>query len=170
MSDRKYRDYQIEYDQEVREDCKKDMYFIYAPDSLNKSHFADVSPYSAKESLLNKYIDFHIAEGCFPDRKRLRQLGMDIVGPVTENDIDQAKLILWQAEDYNTAVAETDRAIEESKKGIICIRCGGRGGSIIEAEGGYLPCYACGDSGLQSYDSWQLEQTANWEEISCPPV
>ena len=170
MSDRKYRDYQIEYDQEVREDCKKDMYFIYAPDSLNKSHFADVSPYSAKESLLNKYIDFHIAEGCFPDRKRLRQLGMDIVGPVTENDIEQAKLILWQAEDYNTSVAETDRAIEESKKGIICIRCGGRGGSIIEAEGGYLPCYACGDSGLQSYDSWQLEQTADWEEISCTPV
>ena len=32
------------------------------------------------------------------------------------------------------------------------------------------PCYACGDSGLQSYDSWQLEQTANWEEISCTTV
>jgi hypothetical protein len=169
--DRKYRDYQIEYDQERRDDCVKDMYFIYTPDDPNNSHFADVSPYSAKESLLDKYIDFHIDEGCFPDRKRLRKLGMDIVGPVTEKDIDQARLILSQSEDYNTAIEETDRVIAEIiKSGIICIRCGGRGGSIIEAEGGYLPCYACGDSGVQSYDSWQLEQTANWEEISCTPV
>ena len=168
--DREYRNYRIEYDQEVREDCRKDMYFIYAPDSLDKSHFADVSPYSAKESLLNKYIDFHITEGWFPDRKRLRQLGMDIVSPVTEENIDQATLILVLAQDYTTSIEETDRVIEEAKNGLICIRCGGRGGSIIEAQGGYFPCYACGDSGLQSYDSWQLEQTANWDEISCTPV
>jgi hypothetical protein len=162
--DRKYRDYQIEYDQERREDCVKDMYFIYTPDDPNKSHFADVSPYSAKESLVNKYIDFHIDEGCFPDRKRLRKLGMDIVGPVTEKDIDQARLILSQSEDYNTAIEKTDQIIDEiTKSGIICIRCGGRGGSIIEAEGGYLPCYACGDSGVQSYDSWR-------EETSCTTV
>lgn len=161
---RKYRDYRIEYDQEVQEDCKKDMYFIYAPDSLDKSHFADVSPYSAKQSLVNKYIDFHIAEGCFPDRKRLRQLGMDVVGPVTENDIDQATLILMQSQDYDTAIEGVDRAIDEvTKSGLICIRCGGRGGSIIEVEGGYLPCYACGDSGVQSYGSWR-------EEISCTTV
>ena len=161
--DRKYRDYRIEYDQDLQEDCKKDMYFIYAPDSLDNSHFADVSPYSAKESLLNKYIDFHITEGCFPDRKRLRQLGMDIVGPVTEENIDQATLILVQAQDYITSIEEADHAIEEAKNGLICIRCGGRGGSILEVEGGYLPCYACGDSGLQSYDSWN-------EEISCTTV
>lgn len=153
---RRYRDYQIEYDQEVRSDCTKDMYFIYTPSTPDKSHFADVSPYSAKESLLNKYIDFHITEGWFPDRKRLRELGMSVVGPVTEKDIDDAKLILLQSEDYNTLVEETDRAIEEAKKGLICIRCGGRGGSIIEAEGGYLPCYACGDSGLQGFDSFDF--------------
>ena len=168
--DRNYRNYRIEYDQEVREDCRKDMYFIYAPDSLDKSHFADVSPYSAKEALLNKYIDFHITEGWFPDRKRLRQLGMDIVGPVTEENIDQATLILVQAQDYTTSIEETDRVIEEAKNGLICIRCGGRGGSIIEAEGGYLPCFACGDTGLQGFDSWQIEQTADWDEISCTPV
>ena len=124
--DRKYRDYRIEYDQELREDCKKDMYFIYPPDGLAKSHFADVSPYSAKESLLNKYIDFHITEGCFPDRKKLRQLGMDIIGPVTEEDIERAILISVQSRDYNILVEETDRAIEEAKNGIICIRCGCR--------------------------------------------
>mgnify|MGYP003660167106 CR=1 FL=1 len=154
--DRKYRDYRIEYDQEVQEDCKKNMYFIYAPDSLDSGHFADVSPYSAKESLLNKYIDFHIIEGWFPDRKGLRQLGMDIIGTVTEENIDQATLILIQSRDYNTLVEETDRGIEEAKNGVICIRCGGRGGSIIEPDGGYLPCFACGDSGLQGFDSFDF--------------
>ena len=154
--DRKYRDYQIEYDKEVRDDCTKDMYFIYSPDTQDKSHFADVSPYSAKESLLNKYIDFHITEGWFPDRKSLRGIGMSIIGPVTEDNIDQAKLILLLSEDYNTLVEETDHAIEEAKKGLICVRCGGRGGSIVEAEGGYLPCFACGDSGLQGFDSFDL--------------
>ena len=161
--DREYRNYQIEYEQDVQEDCVKDMYFIYAPNTPDKSHFADVSPYSARESLLNKYIDFHASEGWFPERKRLRELGMDIVGPVTEDNIDQAKLILLQSKDYSTLVEDTDRAIEEAKKGLICVRCGGRGGSIIEAEGGYLPCFACGDSGLQNYESWQ-------EEISCTTV
>ena len=71
--------------------------------------------------------------------------------------------------EYNDVVAETNRAIVEAKKGLICIRCGGYGGQHIEGDG-YFPCYACGDSGLQSYDSWQLEQTANWEEISCTTV
>ena len=71
--------------------------------------------------------------------------------------------------EYNDVVNEADRAIAEAKKGLICIRCGGYGGQHLEGDG-YLPCYACGDSGLQSYDSWQLEQTANWEEISCTPV
>ena len=65
---------------------------------------------------------------------------------------------------------EIDSAIYDAKaRGLICIRCGGYGGQYLEGDG-YLPCYACGDSGLQSYDSWQLEQTANWEEISCTPV
>ena len=154
--DRKYRDYRIEYDQDVQEDCKKDMYFIYTPDSSAKSHFADVSPYSAKESLLNKYIDFHIAEGCFPDRKTLRQLGIDIVGTVSEENIDQAILALVQAQDCATSIEETDRVIEEAKNGLICIRCGGRGGSIIGPEDGYLPCFACGDTGLQGFDSFDF--------------
>ena len=64
---------------------------------------------------------------------------------------------------------ETDQAMDEAKNGLICIRCAGKGGFHLEGDG-YFPCYACGDSGLQSYDSWQLEQTANWEEISCTPV
>ncbi len=64
---------------------------------------------------------------------------------------------------------ETDQAMDEAKNGLICIRCGGSGGFHLEGDG-YFPCYACGDSGVQSYDSWQLEQTANWEEISCTPV
>ena len=63
----------------------------------------------------------------------------------------------------------TDQAMDEAKNGLICIRCGGYGGFHLQDDG-YFPCYACGDSGLQSYDSWQLEQTANWEEISCTPV
>ena len=71
--------------------------------------------------------------------------------------------------EYNTNVDMTDQAIAEAKNGLICIRCGGYGGQHLEGDG-YFPCYACGDSGLQSYDSWQLEQTANWEEISCTPV
>ena len=71
--------------------------------------------------------------------------------------------------EYSALFEETNRAIEDAKKGLICIRCGGHGGQYLEGDG-YLPCYACGDSGLQSYDSWQLEQTANWEEISCTPV
>ena len=65
---------------------------------------------------------------------------------------------------------EIDQARDEAKNGLICIRCGGYGGEYIQEEHGYIPCYACGDSGLQSYDSWQLDQTATWEEISCTPV
>ena len=64
--------------------------------------------------------------------------------------------------EYNDAVAETNRALAEAKKSLICIRCGGFGGQHLEGDG-YLPCYACGDSGLQSYDSWR-------EEVSCTTV
>tara|TARA_R110000824_G_scaffold81732_1_gene205315 strand:- start:219 stop:488 length:270 start_codon:yes stop_codon:yes gene_type:complete len=70
----------------------------------------------------------------------------------------------------NEELTEIDNAMyEATDQGLICIRCGGSGGFHLEGDG-YFPCYACGDSGVQSYDSWQLEQTANWEEISCTPV
>jgi hypothetical protein len=72
----------------------------------------------------------------------------------------------FDTEELNEA---NDTINEAKEKGLVCIRCGGYGGSHLEGDG-YLPCYACGDSGLQSYDSWQLEQTANWEEISCTTV
>ena len=72
----------------------------------------------------------------------------------------------FDTEELNEA---NDTINEAKEKGLVCIRCGGYGGSHLEGDG-YLPCYACGDSGLQSYDSWQLEKTANWEEISCTTV
>lgn len=72
----------------------------------------------------------------------------------------------FDTEELNEA---NDTINEAKEKGLVCIRCGGYGGSHLEGDG-YLPCYACGDSGLQSYDSWQLEQTANWEDISCTTV
>ena len=72
----------------------------------------------------------------------------------------------FDTEELNEA---NDTINEAKERGLVCIRCGGYGGSHLEGDG-YLPCYACGDSGLQSYDSWQLEQTANWEEISCTTV
>jgi hypothetical protein len=72
----------------------------------------------------------------------------------------------FDTEELNEA---NDTINEAKEKGLVCIRCGGYGGSHLEGDG-YLPCYACGDSGLQSYDSWQLEQTANWKEISCTTV
>ena len=63
----------------------------------------------------------------------------------------------------NEEMTEIDNAIYEvTEQGLICIRCGGRGGEYIEGDG-YLPCYACSDTGLQSYHSWQ-------EEISCTNV
>jgi len=72
----------------------------------------------------------------------------------------------FDTEELNEA---NDTINEAKEKGLVCIRCGGYGGSHLEGDG-YLPCYACGDSGLQSYDSWQLETTANWEDISCTTV
>ena len=72
----------------------------------------------------------------------------------------------FDTEELNEA---NDTINEAKEKGLVCIRCGGYGGSHLEGDG-YLPCYACGDSGLQSYDSWQLGQTANWKEISCTTV
>ncbi len=72
----------------------------------------------------------------------------------------------FDTEELNEA---NDTINEAKEKGLVCIRCGGYGGSHLEGDG-YLPCYACGDSGLQSYDSWQLDQSANWEEISCTTV
>ena len=72
----------------------------------------------------------------------------------------------FDTEELNEA---NDTINEAKEKGLVCIRCGGYGGSHLEGDG-YLPCSACGDSGLQSYDSWQLEQTANWKEISCTTV
>tara|TARA_R100000008_G_scaffold86751_2_gene81348 strand:+ start:5433 stop:5948 length:516 start_codon:yes stop_codon:yes gene_type:complete len=154
-SGRVYRGYRIEYDEDIQEDCIKNMYFIYPPDEPEKSHFADVSPYGAIQLILDKYIDFHISEGFFPDRKSLRKLGIDQIGPTTEKDIKQAKLKLALSQDYNTNVEQADLAIDEVNKfGLICIRCGGRGGTIVEAEGGYLPCFACGDSGTQTYEDW----------------
>ena len=56
-----------------------------------------------------------------------------------------------------------DNAIDDANsQGLICIRCAGYGGHYIEGDG-YMPCYACGDSGVQSYASWQ-------EDISCTIV
>ena len=72
----------------------------------------------------------------------------------------------FDTEELNEA---NDTINEAKEKGLVCIRRGGYGGSHLEGDG-YLPCYACGDSGLQSYDSWQLDQSANWEEISCTTV
>ena len=68
----------------------------------------------------------------------------------------------------NEEMTEIDNAIyEATEQGLICIRCGGQGGSHYEefdgGGSGYLPCYACSDTGLQSYYSWQ-------GEISCTNV
>ena len=57
----------------------------------------------------------------------------------------------------NEELTEIDNAIyEATEQGLICIRRGGYGGEHIEGDG-YFPCYACGDSGLQSYASWREE-------------
>jgi len=56
----------------------------------------------------------------------------------------------------NEELTEIDNAIYEAKEqGVICIRCGGYGGSHYEESdgggSGYLPCFNCGDSGVTDY-------------------
>ena len=51
---------------------------------------------------------------------------------------------------------ENEELIEQAiQEGLICIRCGGEGGSYHEESdgggSGYLPCFNCGDSGVTDY-------------------
>ena len=154
-SNREYKDYRIEYDTEYEEDNIKNFYYIYPPGNNSESHFADVSPYTAS-NILESYIDWHIEYGWFPSRKQLRdRAGLNIVGPVTVENLEDAKLNLLLSENYDILVEQNDVCLDIVKQqGLICDRCGGRGGTIVRAEGGYLPCFACNDTGIQSYESW----------------
>ena len=81
--------------------------------------------------------------------------GLNVVGPVTFENLEEAELNLLLSEDYDTLVEQNDICLDNVKQqGLICDRCGGRGGTIVQAEGGYLPCFACNDTGIQPYESW----------------
>ena len=152
---REYKNYKIEYDTEYEEDNIKNYYYIYAPGEDSESHFADVSPYTST-CILDSYIDWHIENGWFPSRRELRnRAGLNIIGPVSLEDLRAAKLNLLLTEDYDTLVHQNDIYLNNVKQhGLVCDRCNGNGGTIVEADGDYIPCTLCDDTGIQTYESW----------------